>query len=66
MLISIQNKIVLHYEDDGVGFDQEKNTEHSMSMGLSGIKERVRALDGRLRIETSEGKGFKADIEIEL
>ncbi|KZD90418.1 ComP [Bacillus subtilis] len=37
-----------------------------MSMGLSGIKERVRALDGRLRIETSEGKGFKADIEIEL
>ncbi|MDO3660642.1 histidine kinase [Bacillus sp. C28GYM-DRY-1] len=66
MLISIQNKIVLHYEDDGVGFDQEKTTEHSMSMGLSGIKERVRALDGRLRIETSEGKGFKADIEIEL
>ncbi|MCY7872717.1 histidine kinase [Bacillus spizizenii] len=66
MLISIQNKIVLHYEDDGVGFDQEKNNEHSMSMGLSGIKERVRALDGRLRIETSEGKGFKADIEIEL
>lgn len=66
MLISIQNKIVLHYEDNGVGFDQEKNNEHSMSMGLSGIKERVRALDGRLRIETSEGKGFKADIEIEL
>lgn len=66
MLISIQNRIVLHYEDDGVGFDQEKNNEHSMSMGLSGIKERVRALDGRLRIETSEGKGFKADIEIEL
>ncbi|TYS07913.1 histidine kinase [Bacillus subtilis] len=66
MLISIQNRIVLHYEDDGVGFDQEKKNEHSMSMGLSGIKERVRALDGRLRIETSEGKGFKADIEIEL
>jgi two-component system sensor histidine kinase ComP len=66
MLISIQNKIVLHYEDDGVGFDQEKTNEHSMSMGLSGIKERVRALDGRLRIETSEGKGFKADIEMEL
>ncbi|MEC1546585.1 two-component system sensor histidine kinase ComP [Bacillus halotolerans] len=66
MLISIQNKIVLHYEDDGVGFDLEKNNEHSMSMGLSGIKERVRALDGRLRIETSEGKGFKADIEMEL
>ncbi|MER0465830.1 two-component system sensor histidine kinase ComP [Bacillus cabrialesii subsp. cabrialesii] len=66
MLISIQNKIVLHYEDNGVGFDQEKHNEHSMSMGLSGIKERVRALDGRLRIETSEGKGFKADIEIEL
>lgn len=37
-----------------------------MSMGLSGIKERVRALDGRMKIDTSEGNGFKVDIEMEL
>ncbi|MCC9023744.1 sensor histidine kinase [Bacillus nakamurai] len=66
MLISIQNKVILHYEDDGVGCNQEEGSEQSMSMGLSGIKERVRALDGRMKIETSEGNGFKADIEMEL
>ncbi|MBJ7894415.1 histidine kinase [Bacillus atrophaeus] len=66
MLISFQNKIVLHYEDDGVGFDKEKLNEQSMSMGLSGIKERVRALDGHLRIDTSVGNGLRADIEMEL
>ncbi|SIR94274.1 sensor histidine kinase [Bacillus velezensis] len=66
MLISIQNKVILHYEDDGVGFNQEKGGGQSMSMGLSGIKERVRALDGRMKIDTSEGNGFKVDIEMEL
>ncbi|WP_346997218.1 sensor histidine kinase [Bacillus velezensis] len=66
MLISIQNKVILHYEDDGVEFNQEEGGGQSMSMGLSGIKERVRALDGRMKIDTSEGNGFKADIEMEL
>lgn len=66
MLISIQNKVILHYEDDGVGCNQEEGSGQSMSMGLSGIKERVRALDGRMKIDTSEGNGFKADIEMEL
>lgn len=66
MLISIQNKVILHYEDDGVGCNQEEGGGQAMSMGLSGIKERVRALDGRMKIDTSEGNGFKADIEMEL
>lgn len=66
MLISIQNKVILHYEDDGVGCNQEEGGGQSMSTGLSGIKERVRALDGRMKIDTSEGNGFKADIEMEL
>ncbi|OCB94961.1 Histidine kinase [Bacillus amyloliquefaciens] len=66
MLISIQNKVILHYEDDGVGCNQEEGSGQAMSMGLSGIKERVRALDGRMKIDTSEGNGFKADIEMEL
>lgn len=66
MLISIQNKVILHYEDDGVGCNQEEGGGQSMSMGLSGIKERVRALDGRMKIDTSEGNGFKVDIEMEL
>ena len=47
MLISIQNKVILHYEDDGVGFNQEEGGGQSMSMGLSGIRSAsVRLTDG--------------------
>ncbi|MBS2970329.1 histidine kinase [Metabacillus sp. KIGAM252] len=64
MLVCIKDKIVLHYEDDGIGFDQNEISYSSESMGLSGITERVKALKGTLTIETSRGHGFKAVIEI--
>ncbi|AZB44232.1 histidine kinase [Bacillus sp. FJAT-42376] len=64
MLVCIKDKIVLHYEDDGIGFDQSEISYSSESMGLSGITERVKALKGTLTIETSRGEGFKAVIEI--
>lgn len=66
MLVCIKEKVVLHYEDDGIGFDQDKLYQNSSSMGLSGIRERVRALNGKLDIKTAEGKGFKVIIEMEL
>lgn len=64
MLVSIKDKIVLHYEDDGVGFDQSELYSNQQSMGLSGITERVKALNGSLHIETSQGNGFKVVVEI--
>ncbi|WP_191566862.1 histidine kinase [Metabacillus idriensis] len=64
MLVSIKDKIVLHYEDDGVGFDQSELYSNQQSMGLSGITERVKALNGSLHIETSMGNGFKVVVEI--
>ncbi|MDA1476247.1 histidine kinase [Bacillus changyiensis] len=66
MLVCIKEKVILHYEDDGIGFDQDKLYHNNTNMGLSGIRERVRALDGRLDIKTATGRGFKADIEMEL
>ncbi|MCF7616780.1 ATP-binding protein [Bacillus sonorensis] len=66
MLVCIKEKVVLHYEDDGVGFDQDKLYQNKTGMGLSGIRERVRALDGNLEIKTAEGKGFRVIIEMEL
>ncbi|MFY4775467.1 histidine kinase [Metabacillus sp. RGM 3146] len=64
MLVSIKDKIVLHYEDNGVGYDREDIPYRPVSMGLSGISERVKALKGTLTIETSTGNGFKAVVEI--
>ena len=66
MLVCIKEKVVLHYEDDGIGFDPDKLYQNSAGMGLSGIRERVRALNGSLDIQTAEGKGFRVAIEMEL
>ncbi|MCW4644387.1 sensor histidine kinase, partial [Bacillus safensis] len=66
MLICIKDQVVLHYEDDGVGFDASHLDQHTMSMGLSGIRERVKALNGKLQIHTAPEKGLKVKIEMEL
>ncbi|WP_243387959.1 histidine kinase [Bacillus kexueae] len=64
MLISIKEKIVLHYEDDGVGADQNSLFIRDNSMGLSGIRERVKTLNGSMEIQTKPGEGFSVVIEI--
>ncbi|MEH7899631.1 sensor histidine kinase, partial [Bacillus pumilus] len=66
MLICIKDQVVLHYEDDGVGFEASHLDQHTMSMGLSGIRERVKALNGKLHIHTAPEKGLKVKIEMEL
>ncbi|CUB17831.1 MULTISPECIES: ATP-binding protein [Bacillus] len=66
MLICIKDQVVLHYEDDGVGFDASHLDQHTMSMGLSGIRERVKALNGKLQIHTAPERGLKVKIEMEL
>ncbi|MBM7605437.1 two-component system sensor histidine kinase ComP [Metabacillus crassostreae] len=64
ILVCIKDKIVLHYEDNGIGFEYNNMNGQSESMGLSGISERVKALKGTITIETSEGNGLKIDVEI--
>ena len=64
ILVCIKDKIVLHYEDDGIGFDYSDQNDKTESMGLSGISERVKALKGSININTSRGNGVKIDVEI--
>ncbi|MGM0875518.1 MAG: histidine kinase [Bacillota bacterium] len=64
ILVCIKGKIVLHYEDNGIGFDYNDMSDKTESMGLSGISERVKALKGSINIETSKGNGLKIDVEI--
>ncbi len=64
ILVCIKDKIVFHYEDNGVGFALSDLEDKTESMGLSGISERVKALKGTFSIETSLGNGLKLDIEI--
>ncbi|WP_235883137.1 sensor histidine kinase [Metabacillus sediminilitoris] len=64
ILVCIKEKIVLHYEDNGVGFEYRDFYDKTESMGLSGISERVKALKGSITINTSKGNGLKIDVEI--
>jgi signal transduction histidine kinase len=49
-------------EDDGVGFDPE--TPPADGLGLLGMRERVGLVGGRLRIESSEGRGTTLVAEV--
>jgi len=49
-------------QDDGIGFDVAAKSE--TGLGLIGIAERVRDLDGQLKIESKPGKGTTLEVEL--
>lgn len=49
--------VILIVEDDGVGFDHEQVADHAPGMGLCGMRDRVRVLNGTLQIDSAPGRG---------
>lgn len=64
ILVNIKEKMVIHYEDDGIGSIKDSLFSKENGMGLSGVRERVALLNGTVDIETEPNKGFKVIIEI--
>ncbi|MCR9249422.1 MAG: sensor histidine kinase [bacterium] len=62
-LFKSANSVRLSYEDDGVGFDTNQYVD---GIGLMNIESRVKALAGEFLIDSSEGKGMTATIEVPL
>jgi len=58
-----EKSVVVLVEDDGAGF--ESSDTHS-GLGLSGMRERVALVGGRLRVESSPGGGTTIAAEIPL
>jgi len=54
----------LEYTDNGKGFDLDKVLNKSSGLGLSSIYQRVNALNGKIDIETSVGKGVRVLFEL--
>ena len=54
--------VSLSIQDDGVGFDPESGTNRGL--GLIGIQERVRELDGKVTIISQPGKGTIVEVEV--
>jgi signal transduction histidine kinase len=58
--------ISLMIEDTGVGFDPARASSGASHLGLTSMGERVKALGGRLKIESQSGAGTRIKVEIPL
>ena len=58
-------EILLHIKDNGRGISQEK-IESTTSFGLIGMRERVRLLQGELKISGVKGRGTLVEVTIPL
>nr|WKN34598.1 PAS domain S-box protein [Tunicatimonas sp. TK19036] len=66
-LVGHNSSIVLSVEDDGIGFDHEKNNSSpSRGYGLTNIETRVKSLSGTFNVETRSGEGTLVIVEIPL
>ncbi len=59
-------RLHVHVEDDGIGFDLEQVAHKRESFGISGMRERVALLGGKMEIKTRQMKGTKIDIQIPI
>jgi signal transduction histidine kinase len=62
-----RGKLQCRVRDDGRGFDVSAHRENGArrrGLGLLGMEERIRALDGSIQIESSPGSGTRIDISV--
>ncbi|HVJ48363.1 ATP-binding protein [Desulfitobacterium sp.] len=67
-LANSKGSLKLDYRDNGMGTDIDLKNLHASfdHMGLSGIKERVSSLEGKICIHSGLGKGFEVSIWMPL
>jgi len=67
-LRGLPQSVEVSIEDNGKGFDAEPWDSHKSTagVGLKGIRERVKSLEGTFRLETSPGRGTRLWIELPL
>ena len=64
-LIEEQGSVALSIKDDGVGFRVEA-AEGKGGLGMIGMKERARIVNGKLSIQTGPGKGTTIELVVPL
>lgn len=57
---------MLSYSDNGIGIHMSKLNDSFKTMGISGIKERITCLGGRIKMESKPNDGFNVLIELGL
>lgn len=63
----VSNLMIMSYKDDGKGFFYDENQQFDpKGMGYYNIRSRLNSINGQIDIETAEGKGLTADIQVKL
>jgi signal transduction histidine kinase len=57
-------ELQLVIEDDGIGIQGKHSSSRGRSFGLSGLKERVGMLGGRVQIQSARGKGTRIEVTV--
>lgn len=65
-LIKKKQCLMLSYSDNGIGIHMSKLNDSFKTMGISGIKERITCLGGRIKMESKPNDGFNVLIELGL
>ena len=60
----VKGKISIIYQDNGNGFNVEKEITGGKGMGLYNIHSRIKSLGGTISMKSKEGKGIRVDILI--
>ena len=55
----------LEIADDGIGFDLAQLQQHS-GLGFVSMRERLRGLHGRVRIDSAPGRGTRIEVDVPL
>ncbi|MFT4417085.1 PAS domain S-box protein [Fredinandcohnia humi] len=64
MIYGADRMLQLEYTDDGKGFDMERLNPSYTNMGLSGIRERVRSLNGNIEFSSKPKSGLHVKLQI--
>ncbi len=62
---TVHPTVYLQVQDDGIGFDP-LTARNAGGVGLRSFEERAAKLGGKVRVESSSGKGTTVTVEIEV
>ncbi|MEA3450415.1 MAG: PAS domain S-box protein [Bacteroidota bacterium] len=63
-IYKMNEKIVAEYIDNGIGFDVEDIINSKKGQGLYNIQNRIKSIDGKIKIESIKNKGTQINIII--
>lgn len=66
LISSLDEYVQLEYEDNGIGMDVMRTENSFENMGIYGMKERVRSMEGRIQIRSSMNNGLAVFISIPI